>query len=174
MNITTLNSSGRFNATMQIIGLENVSFNITEFALPSISLPTPEISTPFSNIPLHSDKPVFDDLSITYIVDEHLKNWLSLYHTAIGHSYPIEYENRCNIAMPHETDAYIHIYNSKNRNILSVKFHNVILTNVGEMSFTTTDNSSSGLTMTSTATFKYSYYTIENQSLTKNGGSLSC
>lgn len=165
MNTSVLNSSGRFNATMQIIGLEDVSFNVTEFAIPSISLPTPEQVTPFSNIPLHSDKPIFDDLNITYIVDEQLKNWLSLYNTAIGHSYPINYENRCNVAMPHDTDVYIHIYNSRNRNIFSVKFHNVILTNVGELSFTTTDNSSAGLTMTSTATFKYSYYTIEQTTM---------
>ena len=165
MNTNVLNSSGRFNATMQIIGLEDVSFNVTEFSLPSISLPIPEQVTPFSNIPLHSDKPIFDDLNITYIVDEQLKNWLSLYNTAIGHSYPINYENRCNVAMPHDTFAYIHIYNSRNRNIFSVKFHNVILTSVGELSFTTTDNSSAGLTMTSTATFKYSYYTIEQTTM---------
>ena len=72
--------------------------------------------------------------------------------------------------MPHDTDVYIHIYNSRNRNIFSVKFHNVILSNVGELSFTTTDNSSAGLTMTSTATFKYSYYTIDETT----GESKSC
>ena len=165
MNTNVLNSSGRFNATMQIIGLEDVSFNVTEFSLPSISLPIPEQVTPFINILLHSDKAIFDDLNITYIVDEQLKNWLSLYNTAIGHSYPINYENRCNIAMPHDTDVYIHIYNSRNRNIFSVKFYNVILSNVGELSFTTTDNSSAGLTMTSTATIFTGYSSINVKSL---------
>ena len=66
--------------------LPKVEFFAVSATIPAIALSDVLIPTPFKSIPMMGDQLTFDNLTITYIVDEHLENFLSIHEwmTAIG------------------------------------------------------------------------------------------
>ena len=154
-----LNFLTKATAVLQLVGLEDVSFTAREFSLPAINLPASKQTTPYVDITYRGDKPEFDSLTFTYIVNSDLTNWLSLYLTIVGLGYPNSLYDRCNLDIKNETTAYIHIYSANNSTILlTIQFHDVILTNLGELSFGSDDDNAS--IVTSTLTLDYSRYEV--------------
>ena len=78
--------------------LSNISFrltmqdapNLTWFCqsvnVPGVSIDAIDVQTPYLNIPHAGAKVTFEELSVRFIVDEHLKNWMEIYDriTALG------------------------------------------------------------------------------------------
>ena len=66
--------------------LPKVQFFSTAATIPAIALSDVVIPTPFKSIPMMGDQLTFDNLSISFIVDEYLENYLSIHEwlTAIG------------------------------------------------------------------------------------------
>ena len=66
--------------------LPKVQFFSTAATIPAIALSDVVIPTPFKSIPMMGDQLTFDNLSVSFIVDEFLENYLSIHEwlTAIG------------------------------------------------------------------------------------------
>ena len=66
--------------------LPKVEFFAVTATLPAIALSDVVIPTPFKSIPMQGDQLTFDNLTISFIVDEFLENYLSIHEwlTAIG------------------------------------------------------------------------------------------
>ena len=66
--------------------LPKVEFFTTAANVPAISLGDTVMSTPYKDIPMMGDTLSYENLSITFIVDEYLENYISLHEwmTAIG------------------------------------------------------------------------------------------
>ena len=66
--------------------LPKVEFFAVAATIPAIALSDVVIPTPFKSIPMMGDQLTFDNLSISFIVDEYLENYLSIHEwlTAIG------------------------------------------------------------------------------------------
>ena len=66
--------------------LPKVEFFTTTATVPAIAHSDVVIPTPFKSIPMQGDQLTFDNLTINFIVDEFLENYLSLHEwmTAIG------------------------------------------------------------------------------------------
>ena len=66
--------------------LPKVEFFAVSATIPAIALSDVVIPTPFKSIPMMGDQLTFDNLSISFIVDEYLENYLSIHEwlTAIG------------------------------------------------------------------------------------------
>ena len=66
--------------------LPKVEFFTVAANVPSISMGSAIFPTPFKDIPVMGDKLTYDNLSISFIVDEYLENYISLHEwmTAIG------------------------------------------------------------------------------------------
>ena len=71
--------------------LPKVEFFTTSANLPGISLSELVIPTPYTNIPIVGDKITYENLTLTYIVDEFLENYISIHNWLIGIGFP---ENR--------------------------------------------------------------------------------
>ena len=71
-----------------IVQLPKVEFFITEVNLPGITLGEAIFPTPFTDIPMMGDKLTFDNLTISFIVDEFLENYLSLHSWLYGIGFP--------------------------------------------------------------------------------------
>ena len=56
--------------------------------IPGISLAGVDFPTPMKNIQFSGDEVSFEELSIRFVVDENLKNWLSIYDWIIGMGIP--------------------------------------------------------------------------------------
>jgi len=76
--------------------LSNISFrltiedapNITWFCqsanVPGVSIEGIDVPTPHATIPFAGNKVSFEELSVRFIVDEHLKNWTEIYDRIIA------------------------------------------------------------------------------------------
>jgi hypothetical protein len=76
--------------------LSNISFrltmqdapNITWFCqavnVPGVSIDAIDVQTPYLNIPQAGAKVTFEELSVRFIVDEHMKNWTEIYDRIIA------------------------------------------------------------------------------------------
>ena len=76
--------------------LSNISFrltmqdapNLTWFCqsanVPGVSIDAIDFQTPYLNIPQAGAKVTFEELSVRFIVDEHLKNWTEIYDRIIA------------------------------------------------------------------------------------------
>jgi len=66
--------------------LPKVEFFSTAATIPSIALSDVIMPTPFKSIPMMGDQLTYDNLSVSFIVDEFLENYLSIHEwmTAIG------------------------------------------------------------------------------------------
>jgi hypothetical protein len=52
--------------------------------VPGVSIEAIDMVTPFANIPYAGNNVSFEELSVTFIVDEHLKNWIEIYDRIIA------------------------------------------------------------------------------------------
>jgi hypothetical protein len=66
--------------------LPKVEFFAVSATIPAIALSDVVIPTPFKSIPMMGDQLTFDNLTVSFIVDEFLENYLSIHEwmTAIG------------------------------------------------------------------------------------------
>ena len=66
--------------------LPKVEFFSTAATIPAIALSDILVPTPFKSIPMMGDQLTYDNLSVSFIVDEFLENYLSIHEwmTAIG------------------------------------------------------------------------------------------
>mgnify|MGYP001402027510 FL=1 len=68
--------------------LPKVEFFTTTATVPAIALSDVVIPTPFKSIPMQGDQLTFDNLTINFIVDEFLENYLSLHEWMVGIGFP--------------------------------------------------------------------------------------
>ena len=68
--------------------LPKVEFFTVSANLPGVSVPSATFATPFTDISIMGEKPEFENLSITFIVDEYLENYISLHNWLTGISFP--------------------------------------------------------------------------------------
>jgi len=76
--------------------LSNISFrltmedspNLTWFcqaaSIPGVSIDPLEVPTPHATVPFGGNKVSFEELTVRFIVDEHLKNWTEIYDRIIA------------------------------------------------------------------------------------------
>ena len=68
--------------------LPKVEFFTTTATVPAIALSDVVIPTPFKSIPKQGDQLTYDNLTINFIVDEFLENYLSLHEWMTGIGFP--------------------------------------------------------------------------------------
>jgi hypothetical protein len=65
-----------------------VNYFCQSATLPGISISSISVPTPLKAIDIAGDEVAFEELSIKFIVDENMKNWLSIYDWIIGLGFP--------------------------------------------------------------------------------------
>ena len=162
--------------------LPKVEFFTVSANLPGISAGTVTHATPFKDIPTMGEKLEYENLSISFIVDEYLENYISLHNWMVGIGFP---EKRSQFrtfrdvtsktpasgktpptdlvgkAIPDRalySDAYLMVLSNKNNPIVEVNFQNIFPVSLGALDFT--QNVSDVEYMTATAEFAYQIYDI--------------
>tara|TARA_Y100001951_G_scaffold61349_1_gene48906 strand:- start:33 stop:620 length:588 start_codon:yes stop_codon:yes gene_type:complete len=165
--------------------LPKVEFFTVGANIPAINMGDAMFPTPFKDIPMMGDKLTYDNLSITFIVDEYLENYQSIHEwmTAIG--FPKDRKQfsdfRANVSnAPVITqgtsqdigdvqsatginalfsDATLTILSNKNNPILNVFFRDIYPVVLGALDYTQTATDVEY--MTSTVDFAYQIYEFE-------------
>ena len=166
-NINPLQSNGFM---FGIHKLPEINYFCQEVTLPSLDLPTAIIDTPLSRIPHPGDKLDFGALSLTFLLDEDMINYVALHNWLIGLGFPeshAQFAQFINDKAPalassseaSSSDAVLQILNSSNNVSRTIHFIDVIPTSLSQITLqsTTTDTTY----IAASATFQYSYYKFE-------------
>lgn len=136
-------------ATLQINGLQDVEFAITSFNLPSLTLEYSQVSTPFMAGKEATSKPDFGEITISFLVDEEMKNWLAIFDWMIDLSFTKSIKSRF-------VDGTITVYSSHNNPIISFKLSEIVPIYLSDIQFT--EGSGETSPITATARFALTYY----------------
>lgn len=149
--------------------LPKVAFFCNSVTLPGVSLPPLSTATPLSTVEIPSDKMIFEPLTLTFIVDEKMHNWVEVFNWIRGLGFPQAYdeyirENDRGVIGLSElsrnySDAELAILGSNNIPVRRFMFRDCFPTALSgvRMSSDTTDVQY----VTADLTLEYSYYTID-------------
>ena len=165
--------------------LPKVEFFTVGATVPSIAMGDAIFPTPFKDIPVMGDKLTYENLSISFIVDEYLENYISLHEwmTAIGFpknrkQFSEFRSNTSNVAQTTRgtsqdigdvqpatsanalfSDAYLMILSNKNNPIVEITFHNLYPVVLGPLEYN--QGASDVEYITVSADFAYQIYEIK-------------
>jgi len=164
--------------------LPKVEFFATAVNLPGISLGTATMATPYKDIPLPGEKLEYGNLTIEFLVDEYLENYISLHNWMIGLGFPQDREEfktyrdvtsntpatptaaaksdiKVGTATPDRamfSDAFIMILSNKNNPILEITFEDMFPVSIGDLDYSQAATDVEYLSVS--AEFAYKIYTM--------------
>jgi len=169
-----------------VIGqLPKVEFFTVATNLPGITLSDAVQNTPFKDIPMPGNKLTYEDLTVTFIVDEFLENYTSLHEWLLAFGFPKNREQFSTFRSttsnaPTDTkgsnndigvvgattamrgmfsDATLVVLSNKNNPIVQVNYADVFPTSLSALDFN--QSATDVEYLQATATFKYKLYEIE-------------
>ena len=141
--------------------IPNFTFFVQGVNLPGLVLQSSSINTPFSAVSIPGNQITFGTLSLSFIVDEDMQSWYELYSWIFQLGNPKGYNKVGTLTgqpgsvTSTTSDATLILKSNANNPNFQFNFFDVYPTELGDMSFTTTDNQEF---VTSTATFNYGFY----------------
>ena len=139
----------------------DIELSVTEHNLPGIQGTTALGTRPLNaQVPFSSDSLVFNPLTVTFLVDEMLDNWVSMFNLMKSASPFADTETYDPDAI--NTDAKILFYDSEDRVIMTATFYYCVLTQLSDVDYT--ENETEPQPQTASAVFMYDYYDIERHS----------
>jgi hypothetical protein len=141
--------------------LPHVNWFLQGATIPGITLGEAIQPTPFIDAAQPGEKLTFDPISISFKVDEDLKNWTELFNWMVGLGTPTNFREYKDNVKAHGkeavvSDATLTTMNSVMNPNFEIVFHDVFPLSLGELSFDTTQSDIDYLTCT--ATFRYLNY----------------
>ena len=142
--------------------LPKVEFFCQTANIPGIGLGVADIETPLKSIPFPGDKVTYQDLAISFLVDENLENYKEIHDWIIALGFPQNHTQfadlqtagadrypgstsgaivpETNIAVPLAeggtySDATLTVLNSKNIAVTEIRFNNIFPTSLGALSY---------------------------------------
>lgn len=167
-----------------IIKLPKVEYFCTSVNIPGISLGTANQATPLRDIPSPGDKLTYEDLNMTFLVDENLENYQEIHGWLVGLGFPRDHSEFRNLISsgtdrfptpnvgagtepgkvskgvqdqgPTFSDATLTILTSKNNPQLEIRFRDLYPIALTGLSY----NQQAGDVdyLTATVSFKYQIY----------------
>ena len=167
-----------------IAQLPKVEFFTTAANLPGITMVDSIFPTPFKDVPVMGEKLTYENLEITFIVDEFLENYKELHNWMTGIAFPESREQFADFrstvsktpsatqgtsrdigdvqpatpVRPMFGDATLTILTNKNNPIVEVRFQDVYPASLSSLTY---DQNATDVTyLTATVTFDYKIYEI--------------
>ena len=179
---TNLDFASPSQFRFSLLKVPNVEYFVTDVNLPGVSFSgDATISTRFTSVHFMGDSMEFEDLEVTFLVNEALENYREIHDWMIGIGFPkdnqqyidaIGSEQNMNpIASKVDnakatgkpsvlmSDATLTILTNKNNPNLRVNFKNCFPTSLSGLSYTTQGTDTEQLT--ASVTFKYDIYEFE-------------
>jgi len=141
--------------------------------LPGLTLGTVNAPNYLKELPLAGDRLVFEDLTVQFIVDEQLENYLAVHNWMRGLGFPNSIEDFVDLVTDQNntiemdqqySDGNLIILNNQFNSVAKVKFEGLFPVSLSGLQFDATNTDYQSLT--ATATFKYTIYNIETVSTT--------
>lgn len=181
---TTLDYASPTQFRLVINQLPKTEFFVTACNLPGISLGETNFPTPLKPIPIQGDELTFENLTMSFLVDENLENYKELHdwllaigfpqsrkqfrdfrsekavvsNTTQGTSLDIGDVKKSTAARPMFSDATLTVLSNKNNPVVEVRFQDLSPLTLGALNF---DQDAADVQyLKTTADFTYTYYQI--------------
>ena len=166
-NINPLTPNG-FN--FSITKLPDVSFFCQRVLVPGVSLPVVDQLNPFINRAMPGEIMSFSELTVQFLVDEHMTNYKSIFNWMVALGFPEDHNqykafvNGQNATVYSElarnySDATVGVLDAQNNITNSFKFYDLFPIALDPVQFESTAMDVNYVI--GSATFKYSYFTID-------------
>jgi hypothetical protein len=163
-----LNFLSPLNFKLVLKRAPHVNFFLQKVNLPQVSInPTPEYGNPLINIPLAGEHITFSPLSITFKIDEDLKNYLEIFNwiKALGdYNRNGDYAALQNAAAGSDKGLYsdisLMVLSSTKMPNYDITFTDAFPTSLSAMTFSTTDSDVKYLE--AQVEFRYTIFSITN------------
>jgi len=166
--ITNKNYLSPTGFKFNIVKTPKVDFFSNSTKIPGIQLGNIKVGNYLKSIDLPGDNIQFEDLTLQFIVDEDLENYLEIHNWIYGLGYPEsvnEFQQLITAADGSKdvkeqfSDGTLAILNSNFNVSARIKFRDLFPVSLSSLDFTATDTDYTYFT--ATVTFKYLFYTIE-------------
>lgn len=140
------------------------NFFLTRVALPGVNLALSEVDTPFVKMPLPGTKIQFNDLSVTFKVDEDMANWREIFEWMSALGFPQTFEQYREIKQKQlgegvYSDATLTVLNSNMNPNLEFTFVNLFPYMLSDLDFST--QGADVEYIEATVQFRYEYFTAK-------------
>lgn len=164
-NINPLQTNGFMFA---INKLPSVSYFCQEVSLPELTLGGAPVATPLVDYPIPGEKLEFGQLSITFLIDETMANYVAIHQWLVGLGFPKTHEqyraflNQSVVANEVAelyrgySDGTLAILNNTNTPTRTITFRDMFPINLGALQLQSTTDSTTYLA--GNATFMYTMY----------------
>tara|TARA_R100001463_G_scaffold98995_1_gene153481 strand:+ start:570 stop:1100 length:531 start_codon:yes stop_codon:yes gene_type:complete len=151
-----------------IVKTPKVDFFSNSAKIPGIQLGNIKVGNYLKAIDLPGDNIQFEDLTLQFIVDENLENYLEIHNWIYGLCYPESVDEFKQLIIAKDgskdlkeqfCDGTLAILNSNFNVSARVKFKDLFPVSLSSLEFTATETDYTYFT--ATVTFKYLFYTIE-------------
>jgi hypothetical protein len=143
---TNLNQLNVNSFDLSFSRLPGVQFFCQRIALPTVVLGEVAEASPFMNNPLEGDTLTFEALSLSFILDEDLKNYIEVYDWMTALGFPKEYAQFAQLKRPPDTsstsqtaslysDLTIVLHTNKSNPNYTVSFGDVFPTSLSSIQF---------------------------------------
>ena len=151
---TNINQLNVVSFATNFLRMPGVNYFCQRVNIPGISLANTIQSTPFANIPIEGDVLEFEDLSLAFVVDEDMQNYLELYNWLHALGFPERYAQYDNQAGKDiKSDVNIIIHTNKSNPNYSIVFKDVFPISLGVINFDTNNTDLEPIVVE--ASFKY-------------------
>jgi len=165
--LTNRNFLSPIGFKLSLASKEKVDFFSNTAKIPGITLGTALQGTTYRILDVPGDELVFEDFSMSFLVDEDLKNYMIIHNWMTGLGFPESFQQFKNLTTGEDgqedrklqyCDGTLHILNSNYRDVATVKFKDLFPTSLTSLDFTASDNDINYFT--AEVTFKYTIYNI--------------
>ena len=148
----------------QLNNFPEVNYFCQSATLPGISIGSISVPTPLKTIDFPGDEVAFEELSIRFVVDENMKNWLSIYDWIIGLGFPTEegLAKYKKLAINSEltTDATLTVLTGNMNAQINFVFKECFPLSLSSIAF---DSAGTDVEyVTADVSFRYDVYTVQN------------
>ena len=142
-----------------------------EVNLPELSAPPGEIDTPLTLIPIPGDKLSFGELTVVFLIDETMSNYIAVHNWMVGLGFPESHDQYKNFIATRSddlnkneltagySDGTLQILNSSNNVARSIQFKDMFPTSLSSLQLQTTTQDTTYFA--ASATFRYTTYKFE-------------
>ena len=134
---TNLNQLNVVSFETNFLRMPGVNYFCQRVSIPGINLSNTILSTPYANIPIEGDVLEFEDLTIGFIVDEDMQNYLELYNWLQSLGFPDKFSQYDNETSSIKSDVNILIQTNKSNPNYSIVFKDVFPVSLGTIAFDT-------------------------------------
>lgn len=165
-NVTNPNQLSQINFRMFIKRSPTLSYFCNRVNVPGLILPATEYATPNLAIPIYGDKVVFNPLTVTFKVDEDLKNYFEIHSWMRALGNADDTNNFAALkAVPQYTGAglmseiLVSILSSARRSNFNLTYYDCFPVNLSDLNFDATATDLQ--TITASVEFRYLNYDHE-------------